>query len=464
MERIELDESNNIDFEHGLAREFWGLDEFVCYVLNENPWYRSTDANGKVRYLFKLPDKTNSRLFKSAHKNILDGNLSPHDGYSDDDSYFLKPRQWIDWVLENHKGVICNELLKYLDYSYWIEDRIKQSSFNGEYKGDEFVTLLTSKNCPFPHERENISENKDAKDMALKLKELRYVIDIHNLSNKKLSFEAVSEILHLLDTEYPKELNRIIDFFKEKKKKESERETEEWKEHLKTTINTPACSLKNAIFLLHKKSLSWVNMTKHTDFNKIGYLEFKDLHEIFGSSGKNYRAWLNNFDAISFIEGAIKVKLLPIEYEEENIIESSVKPKVFFKWCLNENVPLDDEVKELIEESLKEKKLNCNELNKERENKVKSDFPKINATDTESWKDDVKMAFIDYYNTNKTTPKAVDLCSFIKEMKNENDIYAQHITFIKLNKTLKVIKGSMQQEIKWDTFRKAISYIKKNPE
>jgi hypothetical protein len=49
----------------------------------------------------------------------------------------------------------------------------------------------------------------------------------------------------------------------------------------------------------------------------------------------------------------------------------------------------------------------------------------------------------------------------LRDKKNDNERYAQHIASIKFNMPLKIVNGSINEEITWDTFGKAITATKK---
>ena len=104
---------------------------------------------------------------------------------------------------------------------------------------------------------------------------------------------------------------------------------------------------------------------------------------------------------------------------------------------------------------------NATQTDSNKQNIIKLKLPQISMSNTESWKDDVRMAFIDYYNEFGISPKPKKLCSFIQSMKAENNKYSQHIVLIKFNRPLTIINGYIKEEIAWDTFAKSITEAKK---
>ena len=67
------------------------------------------------------------------------------------------------------------------------------------------------------------------------------------------------------------------------------------------------------------------------------------------------------------------------------------------------------------------------------------------------------MSFTDYCNENQVAPKPKDLCTYIKNKKENDQSYAQYIFPIKRNKSLVVWNGALRKKVEWGTFAKKVS-------
>jgi hypothetical protein len=448
-----------VDFLEALKKEEWDLHELVCYINNEEPYedYTSldpTDTSPTANYVKKY--RYEYRTYKSAMKDIYNLILKPLrvDKYTKDGEYnfIFKPRYLLKWVQKSKIDIIYN-LNEYLNYQYWIT---KESwTFN------ENVILLTSKECPLPYEIFNTLESTDEEIYNIATR-LRDAINQKFNDNDDIlgcyAFEKFGthsqeyEIFKLYALEWAYKSNiKIPDVF----------------QHL---IKDDADKTYNNYYL--------TDMAKQNDYKNWLALPSCTIREgtsillglrIYARDGQ-FKHSLHHSELKELLKRAVIAKDIDVLQSQNtaNYFDDYVKPKSFLKWAIDKNLKMPEELLKLY----KSEQDNIIHLNKyssrmdlENQNeigsKIISSIPAISPTNTENWREDVKMAFTDYYNENKVAPTAQKLCAYIRQ-KKDNKFYAQHIESITHKKPLKIVNGIIKEEIGWDTFTKAITATKKH--
>jgi hypothetical protein len=356
IDSIFEDGIRKIDYKAGLQKPEWDLHDFVCYVTNDSPYYKSFDSEiYQECFRYKKLDKSNSRLYQLAIRDIKNGKLKPYnlkESYSPyssvyapygTDFYFLAPRTLLEWAYSSHKEIICSELMKYLDYTYWL------SQYNWSF--NEAVTLLSSKECPFPHEIFNTFDNERTHALANSCKEIFKDIDLDSDIPWERNIVQVITCAKNAGIDYPHELDmceQIQDKLIEQEKYERTIKVNGWKSEFKLHVNYPSSSITEMLVLLLELRLSDGDIDQPSSY---GYKMGGHLHE--------------------FLKRALPIEgSVPIIKKDNNTYGNSlVEPKVFLKWCLDNKAPLAKNVKELVIEILG----NFSENNKAIENKLFDD-------------------------------------------------------------------------------------------
>lgn len=101
----------------------------------------------------------------------------------------------------------------------------------------------------------------------------------------------------------------------------------------------PSCSIETMLLLLSGIDL---------DSTDCEFIDYYDT-EMFNNSVSS--------ELRHFIRSAFNIDDIPIAIKgtEDNVYDSLVRPKIFIKWCIDSDVPLEDDIKLLVSEVLENK-------------------------------------------------------------------------------------------------------------
>jgi hypothetical protein len=367
----------------------WEAKEFVCLINGEEV----QNVMATLTYKALIADINNGLLESS----IIEG------------LHYFPPRVLLDWAEDNENVFLTAGLKYYMNYDHWND--------KSYWTLDEAITLLTTNRCPLPSKiidstLENEETSKLARQLYTDIENYvlpQLIINGKNTISKKYIIDwAEQRKIKVADELYNpmrKEHNKLIEI------ENTYIEDCAYPSDYKEWLNLSSCSVLETccIFSGFKRHLTIDQLLDYICLRSDDYSEYHGYGKLIDYFKREIVA--NKSSKSIFRE--------PVS--EKHIYTGKVLPLDILQWAIDKGIEIPEELLELY----KSEQDNIIHFNKyssrmdlENQNeigsKIISSIPFISPTNTENWREDVKMAFTDYYNENNVAPKPKKLCAYIK--------------------------------------------------